>query len=66
MIPCRFCKAGWLTLARTEVKHARGTTELCVVQCTECGERANNRDAADYYRELSTKGRNLFEKEERR
>ena len=61
MIPCRECRRGYLTLVRTTVKHAQGTTQLNVVRCDRCGMRASQRDAADYYEERSTKGPNLFE-----
>ena len=61
MIPCQFCRRGWLTLVRTEVKHAKGVTGLTSVACDTCGKQATLRDAADYYQERSVKGPNLFE-----
>ena len=61
MIPCKFCRRGWLTLVRTTVEHRQGTTQLNIVRCDRCGMKADHRDAQDYYEERSTKGPNLFE-----
>ena len=61
MLVCRHCRRGYLTLVRTTVEHAQGTTQLNVVRCDRCGMRADHRDADDYYQERSVKGPNLFE-----
>ena len=61
MLICRHCRRGYLTLVRTTVEHAQGTTQLNIVRCDRCSMKADSRDAYDFYTERSIKGPSLFE-----